>query len=940
MDRVNYKNTIVLATLVLGTSLSLIGMDVTISHVHSAARRNKVDELAALLQNGADVNAVNDQGKTALHVAATAGHQKVIMLLLGYDADVNARTPEGQTAFDLADENGQGIVAGILKALITPAVEPLNNGRPRSLSKASTTKVVPKQELKKTGLPNLTMKDSEGKTVLHKAAEKGSLNQVNELLAKGADGNAKNNNGGTPLHAAAFYGHVGIGTSLIEAGVEINEVNNFGNTALHVAALKGRNEVCELLMKKGIDVTIKNANGHTALEVAQTSEQAGVIKVLTVHRAKEQRLSSAARESDSQKLSGHNADSQKRRPTRETPPKPASNESKQSILHKPEPARHNIDIHAVDAEGRTQLHEAASNGEKQLVEALIAQGADVNAQDKNQITPLSAAVWNGHKAITEILIAHGANLSLKDKNGSTPVFRAAQQGHAPVLELLLSKGADVRTVCGNNWTPLHYAAIYAHKEVVRLLLSKGADINATNQGFTPLHQAVRYSRDFVTRELRDTSEGDEIVKFLVSKGANAQALDSEGKIPLHYAPTAEMAKALIAAFGAGANLRSTAGWTPFYTAAIDGRSEVLDYFLKNRIGVPQIDAEGFSPLHIAAQRGMPEASLRMLVAHGMNVNAVNKVTESDKAGGCTPLALVARSNLVSLETLKATIRTLISLGANVDSTDLIIGWSPLILASVNGQVEVGEVLISHGAQVNKKTKDGSTPFSMAVGYGHIKMATMLIAHGANVDNETTHGRTPLLMAVLSSSAAMVELLLDNKASIEMSEKDGTTILHEAIYKYKKDIVEVLLKHGVKTNAQNKNGATALHLAAYHGHVDCAGLLIAHGASVNARNGGDRTGIDYNETPLHTASKRGHSLVVELLIEKGADVDAICDFHGNAPLHLAAANGHTDVAKILLKHQANPNLRNGGKQTARDLALAKGHRDLAEGIAQAQKCVIC
>jgi len=79
------------------------------------------DELVKLLlAKGADVNAVDNQGNTALMLAANAGEFQIVDSLINGGANVNARNKEGRTALRLARESksaGEPSRAEILKSL-------------------------------------------------------------------------------------------------------------------------------------------------------------------------------------------------------------------------------------------------------------------------------------------------------------------------------------------------------------------------------------------------------------------------------------------------------------------------------------------------------------------------------------------------------------------------------------------------------------------------------------------------------------------------------------------------------------------------------------------------------------------------------------------------------------------------------------------------------
>ena len=88
------------------------------------------------------------------------------------------------------------------------------------------------------------------------------------------------------------------------------------------------------------------------------------------------------------------------------------------------------------------MHRTAENGQKEIAELLIANGADVNAKDKDRSgsTPLSKAVIEGHNEIVELLIAKGADVNAKDGYGNTPLDWAIKYKHPKIADLLRKHG--------------------------------------------------------------------------------------------------------------------------------------------------------------------------------------------------------------------------------------------------------------------------------------------------------------------------------------------------------------------------------------------------------------------------------------------------------------------------------------------------------------------
>ncbi|MCX6565317.1 MAG: tetratricopeptide repeat protein [Candidatus Aminicenantes bacterium] len=152
------------------------------------------------------------------------------------------------------------------------------------------------------------------------------------------------------------------------------------------------------------------------------------------------------------------------------------------------------------------LIKAALEGQKEMVEQLIARGADINAKkvielpaakgtDTNarkqiQLTPLLAAAIGGHKEIVELLLAKGADINAKNEGGATALLAAVSDGHKEVAELLIAKGSDVNTRDENQLTPLHVAAYRGLKEVVELLIAKGFCPRSFLSCFSELHHPL------------------------------------------------------------------------------------------------------------------------------------------------------------------------------------------------------------------------------------------------------------------------------------------------------------------------------------------------------------------------------------------------------------------------------------------------------------------
>ena len=133
------------------------------------------------------------------------------------------------------------------------------------------------------------------------------------------------------------------------------------------------------------------------------------------------------------------------------------------------------DANAQDGSGRIPLVYAASNGQTDIVQVLLAKGVDVDIKDDyHGNTALMQAVWGRHAATAETLLASGAAINAKDRRGRTALMDAAAQGSTDLVQILLAKGADVNLKDGGGRNAQEFAARYGHTDLLELLKKAGA----------------------------------------------------------------------------------------------------------------------------------------------------------------------------------------------------------------------------------------------------------------------------------------------------------------------------------------------------------------------------------------------------------------------------------------------------------------------------------
>ncbi len=178
------------------------------------------------------------------------------------------------------------------------------------------------------------------------------------------------------------------------------------------------------------------------------------------------------------------------------------------------------------------------------------------------------------------------------------------------------------------------------------------------------------------------------------------------------------------------------------------------------------------------------------------------------------------------------------------------------------QLEMAELLLDKGAEVNAKDKDDRTALMLAAEDGKADVVKLLLNRGANANSQTRDGITALMLAVGKGHYDAVKALLERQADVNAKDKDGQTALMEAAWKRHSQIVKLLIDKGAEVNAKTTKGWTPLHSAAAGGHPEIIKLLLDKGAEVNAKT-------DNGETALLTARDNHHKELEELLKARGA-----------------------------------------------------------------------
>lgn len=261
------------------------------SQLYKAAETGDLEKAKKAISKGVDVNMKKDLGKydkgiTPLMMAAEKGNLDIVKLLVESGADVDAKNEDGETALMMAAHSYKGSL-DIVKFFVDNGADINVKDQDEETvlhevahSFSSENIHIAKYFIENGLDVNANAKYSE--TPLMKAASSGYLNMVKFLIENGANVNAKNSLDDTPLMKAAEYGnHIDVAKFLVENGADVNAKRYSGETVLMRNVEWGTANMAKLLIENGADVHVKNKEGKTALMIAKEKGKTDIVKLFT-----------------------------------------------------------------------------------------------------------------------------------------------------------------------------------------------------------------------------------------------------------------------------------------------------------------------------------------------------------------------------------------------------------------------------------------------------------------------------------------------------------------------------------------------------------------------------------------------------------------------------------------------------------------------------------
>lgn len=444
-----------------------------------AVKRHDRAAVERLLTAGADVDAAQPDGATALHWAVHLGDAPIVDRLLRAGAAGDAANEYGVTPLSIACANGSG---ALVERLLAAGADP-DRARPTGetpLMRAASNASVRAVDALVAHGANVNRADPElGQTPLMWAISARRPAVAARLIALGADVDARSTGGFTPLLFAARQGDAATAGRLLAAGADVHDAMPDGTSALHVATLRGHARTAVLLLEHGADPNAADP-GYTPLHWAAGSwqtELSGPNGIATERDDEWRGLRGVPgdRAGFVRALLDHGADPDAR--LERIPPR--AGYSQLRVEHR---------VAGVSPfPGATPFLLAAMAADVEVMRALADAGADPNLAADDGTTPLMLAAGLG-RYLAESLVTEARSI----------------EAAALAIEL----GADVDAANETGGTALHGAAHVKSDAMVRLLVEHGASLDPVNaRGRTPLDVAELSRAGSATTATR-SSTGD------------------------------------------------------------------------------------------------------------------------------------------------------------------------------------------------------------------------------------------------------------------------------------------------------------------------------------------------------------------------------------------------------------------------------------------------
>ena len=881
-------------------------------------KQGKIEEAKSKFLLTSDINEVDEDGNTVLHLAAMIDDPDLVTFFLIKGANTSLKNKLGETPIHVAIKNNSFKAASILAEHGNSLFSTDRNGisaLQKGLQKDNEYYkifITPK-----TGL----LKDENDRTIIHYFVELKDLKAIQTAIERKLPVSQKDKNGKTPLDKAFEYINdydcVLIAAALIQGGADevetsfsyfqdalssrnLNARFDDGQTPLHFCSIQGHNAICQYLLKNNANTEVQDSSGATPLHEAVRYGNLDIARML---------LDSGANINAKDNLG--------KTPIMLIIPKDKITETYDLLIG------YGANLNEKDMYGDTVLHTAAMlHVNTKIIDNLTKHGADINARNKEGVTPLAIAISENDIETARLFTKYEANIHTKDTNGNSPLTLALTASEELFEAVVNADNINTQDSDGN--TPLHIAILKnAAFSKIQYIVSLTKDVNIRNQdGNSALFLAIEKKNQKVGEILlvknadifATNINNDSPLRLALKQGGITQdwlitsktirSTDGSGNTVLHYAAEWQYQKAIKSLLekGADINARNANGETCLFSAVKTNNPQIINILVNGGASINDRDNLGSTALHCAVRWDAIE-SIKTLISLGVNINAQN-------SSGKSPLAEAVLAGKTEAS------KFLLKNGADPNSSDK--NGVTILMDTIRAKnKEIVKLLLQYGANPNLQEINGRNAFHEAAILGDIEIISMIRKAGVNPLSRDKQGNTPFSL-VLNKDIKIIKEVLGK--SFNITDSDGNSPVH-IIVKNKASIklLENLINEGYPIDTRNADGYTPLTYAIEQDDVNTALILLEHGAN-----------------PFQTIDKKGTNGVTIALSHNNSQMIAnivkyannMSDIQGNTILHYAAKTCTVDTVKTLLSYGIEKNVKNVSGDTPYTIAVRWKRPDVA------------
>jgi ankyrin repeat protein len=852
--------------------ITLTGTDDSSILWFEAAKYDYVDVVARFLSSEAqDVNILNEDGFSALHLAAMRSSIEVVRRLVEHGADINKASNTGSTplleALATADKN----LIGYLLA----------------------------------NSADYTSKDYEDRNIWHFASENESIDALLELssLPQSVRGlvDLKDSSGQTPLSNAARTGHPEAFFLLLDFQVDEWVTDNRGRTLLHFAAMGGSIKLIEFLINRGHSVLDQDEDGYNALLHAASGTDQDLSRMQCLRALYEANSTCALAKTNDGfsvedlildnvifSLEDENALDN-------------WNEVQAIFMRESRPSIEKLvlriqEMHEASA-SKEELGKPWSNLTRIFKPLLQDYFDDISALLGSVLTTLLTIYVRTYEVFVDVESLVDLLCSIIDAMTSTQL-ETLRVNKRRVLNLVLSSGEPRLISClvGKNLNVDARDEDVLSQNAIQLACLHRCDLTSFESILgSSKNLAIKTMDGNGLLHLASTTSTVAKVDRLIKAGLEVNALSTSGETPLHYATISNQPSVVrfLLSHGGDPSRKNNRGWVPVQYAAMYGHFEILQQLSAQKVGLNQtceiefempfvkqvFTARGVSVVHLAAAYGHLECLRHLLdIPETFSIDGT-----ADQSFSPLLCAVWCGQHHV--------VQYLLALGAC--TTTSLPGLSPLHLAALNGHVDTVSVLLSCGSDIEATDGQGLTAFAYAMMAGH--MAVVATIRGHNEKRQLA--RTARLNDALGFAIdrhdleQCKQLIMDGASLFEQCSRETqlTPFLH-ALYKEDLPIASYFLEKGSSCNGITPDhlpthSYTALHYCTVLGDKNLLNAILDSCPALIF--------VATDIHPVHLAIILRRNEILRIMLDRSLDCWQKASSSGMLSL---CANGDADVGR--------------------------------------------